>query len=197
MAKFHLEDWMTYYDAKLDKEELNHDIELYLEGYPNAKIEVLGNTIVTHVESGFDLNMDMIFEDVVTGEEIETDPVVVAEFKYTVVYKIDDIQYDHEIASVESYLNKAIDSGQSTFLVVVPILITDVRDVEITEIEWHSLDKETVERIGGEQAIIKALQKTVMRDLCVPKDSKTEDYLHRLRDKVVRFNCTIPAEQRK
>lgn len=62
------------------------------------------------------------------------------------------------------------------------------------EIEEHSLDKDLVERVGGELAIIEALQKTVMRDLCVPKDSKTEDYLHRLDDKVVGFYCTIPEE---
>lgn len=194
MAKFHLEDWMSYYNAELDKDTLNHDIEIYREGYADAKIEVSGDVVTTYVESGFALNMDMIFEDIVTGEEIEAEPVVVAEFKYTVVYKIDDIQYDHEITSLEKSLNKAIESGQSTFLVVMPIIITDVKDVEIIDIEEHSLDKDLVERIGGEQAIVEALQKTVMRDLCVPKDSKTEDYLHKLRDKVVRFICTIPAE---
>lgn len=193
MAKFHLEDWMNYYNAELDKDTLNHDIEICREGYPNAKIEVSGDVITTYVESGFALNMDMIFEDAITGEEIETDPFVVAEFKYTVVYKVDKIRYDYEIASLEKSLNKAIESGQSTFLVVMPIIITDVKDVEIIDIEEHSLDKDLVERIGGEQAIVEALQKTVMRDLCVPKDSKTEDYLHKLRDKVVRFDCTIPA----
>lgn len=194
MAKFHVEDQMTYYDAKLDKEDLNHKIELYREGYPNAKIEVSGDTIITHVEAGFALNMDMILEDVVTGEEIETDPFVVAEFKYTVVYRIDEIEYDYDIVYIEKYLNKAIESGQSTFLVSIPIFIAEVKDVEITEIEEHSLDKDLVERVGGESAIIEALQKTVMRDLCVPKDSKTEDYLHRLDDKVIGFYCTIREE---
>lgn len=193
MTKFHLEDWMNYYDAKLDEEDLNHAIELYREGYPNAKINVSGDVITTHVEAGFALEMDMFFEDVVTGEEIENRSFIVAEFRYTVDYKLDDLKYD--IDDIEKSLNQAIESGQSKFSFLVSMNVIGVRDVEITEIESHSLSKDLVERVGGEQAVVESLRKTVMRDLTEWTDTnQDEGFLQPPQYKLVRFICTIPAE---
>lgn len=193
MQKFHLEDWMNYYDAKLDEEDLNHAIELYREGYPNAKINVLGDVITTHVEAGFALDMDMFFEDIVTGEEIENRSFTVAEFRYTVDYKLDDLKYD--IDDIEKSLNQAIESGQSKFSLLVSMNVIGVRDVEITEIESHSLSKDLVERVGGEQAVVESLRKTVMRDLTEWTDTnQDEGFLQPPQYKLVRFICTIPAE---
>lgn len=193
MAKFHVEDWMNYYDAKLDEENLNHAIELYREGYPNAKINVSGDVITTHVEAGFALDMDMFFEDIVTGEEIENRSFTVAEFRYTVDYKLDDLKYD--IDDIEKSLNQAIESGQSKFSLLVSMNVIGVRDVEITEIESHSLSKDLVERVGGEQAVVESLRKTVMRDLTEWTDTnQDEGFLQPPRYKLVRFICTIPAE---
>ena len=192
MQKFHLEDWMNYYDAKLDEEDLNHAIELYREGYPNAKINVSGDVITTHVEAGFALDMDMFFEDIVTGEEIENRSFTVAEFRYTVDYKLDDLKYD--IDDIEKSLNQAIESGQSKFSLLVSMNVIGVRDVEITEIESHSLSKDLVERVGGEQAVVESLRKTVMRDLTEWTDTnQDEGFLQPPQYKLVRFICTIPA----
>lgn len=191
-TKFHLEDWMNYYDAKLDEEDLNHAIELYREGYPNAKINVSGDVITTHVEAGFALDMDMFFEDIVTGEEIENRSFTVAEFRYTVDYKLDDLKYD--IDDIEKSLNQAIESGQSKFSFLVSMNVIGVRDVEITEIESHSLSKDLVERVGGEQAVVESLRKTVMRDLTEWTDTnQDEGFLQPPQYKLVRFICTIPA----
>lgn len=192
-TKFHLEDWMNYYDAKLDEEDLNHAIELYREGYPNAKINVSGDVITTHVEAGFALDMDMFFEDIITGEEIENRSFTVAEFRYTVDYKLDDLKYD--IDDIEKSLNQAIESGQSKFSLLVSMNVIGVRDVEITEIESHSLSKDLVERVGGEQAVVESLRKTVMRDLTEWTDTnQDEGFLQPPQYKLVRFICTIPAE---
>ena len=192
-TKFHLEDWMNYYDAKLDEEDLNHAIELYREGYPNAKINVSGDVITTHVEAGFALDMDMFFEDIVTGEEIENRSFTVAEFRYTVDYKLDDLKYD--IDDIEKSLNQAIESGQSKFSLLVSMNVIGVRDVEITEIESHSLSKDLVERVGGEQSVVESLRKTVMRDLTEWTDTnQDEGFLQPPQYKLVRFICTIPAE---
>lgn len=192
-TKFHLEDWMNYYDAKLDEEDLNHAIELYREGYPNAKINVSGDVITTYVEAGFALDMDMFFEDIVTGEEIENRSFTVAEFRYTVDYKLDDLKYD--IDDIEKSLNQAIESGQSKFSLLVSMNVIGVRDVEITEIESHSLSKDLVERVGGEQAVVESLRKTVMRDLTEWTDTnQDEGFLQPPQYKLVRFNCTIPTE---
>lgn len=193
MTKFHLEDWMNYYDAKLDEEDLNHAIELYREGYPNAKINVSGDVITTHVEAGFALDMDMFFEDIVTGEEIENRSFTVAEFRYTVDYKLDDLKYD--IDDIEKSLNQAIESRQSKFSLLVSMNVIGVRDVEITEIESHSLSKDLVERVGGEQAVVESLRKTVMRDLTEWTDTnQDEGFLQPPQYKLVRFICTIPNE---
>lgn len=192
-TKFHLEDRMNYYDAKLDEEDLNHAIELYREGYPNAKINVSGDVITTHVEAGFALDMDMFFEDIVTGEEIENRSFTVAEFRYTVDYKLDDLKYD--IDDIEKSLNQAIESGQSKFSFLVSMNVIGVRDVEITEIESHSLSKDLVERVGGEQAVAESLRKTVMRDLTEWTDTnQDEGFLQPPQYKLVRFICTIPNE---
>lgn len=192
-TKFHLEDWMNYYDAKLDEEDLNHAIELYREGYPNAKINVSGDVITTHVEAGFALDMDMFFEDIATGEEIENRSFTVAEFRYTVDYKLDDLKYD--IDDIEKSLNQAIESGQSKFSFLVSMNVIGVRDVEITEIESHSLSKDLVERVGGEQAVVESLRKTVMRDLTEWTDTnQDEGFLQPPQYKLVRFICTIPNE---
>ena len=192
-TKFHLEDWMNYYDAKLDEEDLNHAIELYREGYPNAKINVSGDVITTHVEAGFALDMNMFFEDIVTGEEIENRSFTVAEFRYTVDYKLDDLKYD--IDDIEKSLNQAIESGQSKFSLLVSMNVIGVRDVEITEIESHSLSKDLVERVGGEQSVVESLRKTVMRDLTEWTDTnQDEGFLQPPQYKLVRFICTIPAE---
>ena len=192
-TKFHLEDWMNYYDAKLDEEDLNHAIELYREGYPNAKINVSGDVITTHVEAGFALDMDMFFEDIVTGEEIENRSFTVAEFRYTVDYKLDDLKYD--IDDIEKSLNQAIESGQSKFSLLVSMNVIGVRDVEITEIESHSLSKDLVERVGGERSVVESLRKTVMRDLTEWTDTnQDEGFLQPPQYKLVRFICTIPAE---
>lgn len=193
MQKFQIEDWMNYYDAKLDEEDLNHAIELYREGYPNAKINVSGDVITTYVEAGFALDMDMFFEDIVTGEEIENRSFTVAEFRYTVDYKLDDLKYD--IDDIEKSLNQAIESGQSKFSFLMSMNVIGVRDVEITEIESHSLSRDLVERVGGEQAVVESLRKTVMRDLTEWTDTnQDEGFLQPPQYKLVRFICTIPAE---
>ncbi len=184
---------MNYYNAKLDEEGLNHSIELYREGYPNAKINVSGDVITTYVEAGFALDMDMFFEDIVTGEEIETRSFTVAEFKYTVDYELDDLKYD--IDDIEKDLKKAIESGQSKFSILVVMNVIGIRDVEIIDMEQHSLAKELVERVGGEQAVVESLRKTVMRDLTEWTDTnQDEGFLQPPQYKLVKFICTIPAE---
>lgn len=132
---------MNYYDAKLDEEDLNHAIELYREGYPNAKINVSGDAITTHVEAGFALDMDMFFEDIVTGEEIENRSFTVAEFRYTVDYKLDDLKYD--IDDIEKSLNQAIESGQSKFLeLALELSLTDRSDLKALVLVANSLKTE-------------------------------------------------------
>lgn len=39
-TKFHAENWMSYYDTRIDEDYLNACIDDYYEGYPDAKIEV-------------------------------------------------------------------------------------------------------------------------------------------------------------
>lgn len=191
--KFHLEDWMNYYNAKLDEEDLNSRIDDLYEGYPNAKIDLSGDTITTHVESGLALYLDMFFEDVETGEEIETEAYVVADFSYTDIYKLDDLDSD-DLEEIEESLNESINAEESTFDINVSATVIEVRDVEITDIEQHDIDEDLVERIGGESAIVRALRESVTRELSQWKDARHNgDFIQPPQDKEVKFICTIPT----
>ena len=193
-TKFHLEDWMNYYKARLDKDDFNSSIDDLYEGYPTAKIDVSGDTITTHVEAGFALDLDMFFEDVETGEEIETEEYAVADYEYTVVYKLDDLDSD-DIEEIEEDLNEALNEEESTFEITVPATVIEVRDVNITDVEQCDIDDEILERIGGGSAVLRALQKSVTQELSECKDARHNgDFIQPPQDKDVKFICTIPAE---
>ena len=193
-TKFHTEDWMRYYNTRIDEDYLNASIDDYYEGYPDAKIEVSGDKITTHVNSGLALDLILLFEDVNTGEEIEEEVYVVADFDYTVDYKIDDLDED-SIEEIQKKLDQTINTSQSSFEAPVHITVIETRDVEITYLEQHDLDDELVERIGGESKIISALQKAVEKEFLTYKDARHNgDFIQPIEDKEVKFICTIPAE---
>lgn len=193
-TKFHAENWMSYYDTRIDEDYLNACIDDYYEGYPDAKIEVSGDKITTYVNSGLALELILLFEDVNTGEEFEEEVYTVADFNYTVDYKIDDLDED-DIEEIQKELDKTISAGQSSFKAPVHITVIETRDVEITYLEQHNLDDEFVERIGGESKIISALQKAVEKEFLTYKDERHRgDFIQPTEDKKVKFICTIPAE---
>lgn len=194
--EFQVEDWMSYYSAKIDEKYLSDYIDNCYEGYPDAKIDASGDTITTRVESGFSYCIGMFFEDAETGEEIETESDVTADFDYTVVYKVDN-DLDDYIEDIEESLNEAIKSGSSTFEIIVPISVVEVNGVEVTNVEDHGLDDDLVERIsGGESAIVREIQKSIERDLSEETDARhTGDFIQPPMDKEVRFICTIPSKE--
>lgn len=194
--EFQVEDWMNYYNAELDEADLNDSIDSYYEGHPTAVIDVSGDTITTEVESSLALYMSMFFEDAETGEEIETDAYVVADFTYTVVYKVDN-DLDDYIEDIEESLNEAIKSGSSTFAITVPTEVVEVRDVDVTYVEQCQFDDdELAERIaGGESAIIREIKSNIEQDLSEATDARHNgDCIQPPADKDVKFVCTIPAE---
>lgn len=192
---FHAENWMSYYAAKIDERYFNDTIDDCYEGWPNAKIDVSGDTITTRVESGFSYCIDMFFEDAETGEEIETESDVTADFEYTVVYKVDN-DLDDFIEDIEEALNDALNNGESTFEIIVPISVVEVKNVEVTNVENHHLDDEIVARIsGGESAIVKEIQTSIEHDLSEATDARHNgDFIQPPMDKEVRFICTIPTK---
>lgn len=194
--EFQVEDWMSYYSAKIDEKYLSDYIDNCYEGYPDAKIDASGDTITTRVESGFSYCIGMFFEDAETGEEIETESDVTADFDYTVVYKVDN-DLDDYIEDIEESLNEAIKSGSSTFEIIVPISVVEVNGVEVTNVEDHGLDDDLVERIsGGESSIVREIQKSIERDLSEETDARhTGDFIQPPMDKEVRFICTIPSKE--
>lgn len=156
-VKFNTENWMSYYAAKIDEKYLSDYIDNCYEGYPDAKIDASGDTITTRVESGFSYCIGMFFEDAETGEEIETESDVTADFAYTVIYKVDN-DLDDFIEDIEESLNEALNNGESTFEIIVPISVVEVDGVEVTNVEDHGLDDDLVERIsGGESAIVREI----------------------------------------
>lgn len=195
-VKFNTENWMSYYNAKIDEKYLSDYIDNCFEGYPDAKIDASGDTITTRVESGFCYCIGMFFEDAETGEEIETESDVTADFAYTVIYKVDN-DLDDFIEDIEESLNEALNNGESTFEIIAPISVVEVNGVEVTNVEDHGLDDDLVERIsGGESAIVREIQKSIERDLSEETDARhTGDFIQPPMDKEVRFICTIPSKE--
>lgn len=190
--KFHLENWQTFYNARIDEDDVNDTIESgYDEGQSCLKVDVSDDKVTTVVKWGICEPIDMSFEDVDTGEEIEIESDVTAYFNYTVVYKID--VNENTIEEFEEALNDAIESGQSTFEIEVPVAVVTVKDVEITEIEDHGLNDSDVARIaGGESAIFREIKNNVERGL-YKDESRPEVYI-RPSDKEFKFICIIPTE---
>ena len=193
--EFHIDDWLNYYNAKIDERYLGDYIDDCYEGYPDAKIEMSGDTITTHVESGFSYCIGMIFEDAETGEEIETESDVTADFAYTVIYKVDN-DLDDFIEDIEESLNNALNNEESTFEIIVPISVVEVKNVEVTYVENHHLDDDFVARIsGGESAIVREIQSNIERDLSEATDARHNgDFIQPPIDKEVRFICTTPTK---
>ena len=187
-AKFHLENWRDYYNAKLDEEDLKSQIDGAYEG-ECTDIDDCGDTIYTSVGSSVNDVTYVTYEDDETGEEIEDEEVYyTAYYSYNVKYQVsDDLSYYME--DIERALNDAIESGQSTFEIEVPYTAVDTYDVEIDGI-WNESDVEV-----SESDLWDAAKEDILGGLDEPTDARHNgDCIQPASDKEMRFICTIPAE---
>ena len=186
--EFHLEDWMEYYNAKLDKDDLKDLIED--EDCSKAtSIKFDGILIEANLESSISDSVSVESVDDETDEEIEYDVEIGAEFSYSVEYSLNTEDLEHYVQDFNEALNEALDRGESTFEIRVPFTAGEAYNVDVNGVEIY--DDEV-----NEEEIYAEVVRSIELDLANPTDARhTGDFIEPPSDKMVRFICTIPENQ--
>ena len=188
--KFHIEDWMNYYKAEIDEDDIK---ELFdSEDCSKAKsISFDGETISADLESDVSKYVYVTSTDDDTGAEDEYEVEVSAEFAYSVDYKIDDIE--RRIEDFSESLNEALNKEESTFEIRVPFLAGEVYDLDLDNVETYEseIDKDKVDKDDVYQATFESIKDDLSNSTF---EMHHGDSIQPPRDKDVKFICTIPAE---
>lgn len=183
--KFHIEDWMNYYKARLDEDDLKDLFsEEDLSGATSIQFD--GETISVDLESNISDLISAMSVDDETDEEDEREVEIFAEFTYSVDYKMDNLE--EYIEDFNEALNDAIDKEESTFEIRVPFVAGKVYDLEVnvTEIYDDEVDEGKVRQAAFEH-ISDSLDEPTFQ-------MHHGDSIQPPQDKEVTFICTIPAE---
>lgn len=182
-TKFHAEDWMNYYKARLDEDNLKEVIDF--EDFCTCKaVRFDVNVLHTDVDSGLATSVEFTIVDDETGQEEEAWGEVNVEFAYSVDYKLGDIS--ERIEEFEESLNEAIEAGESTFEIEVPFVAGEAYKLEMGNIDIY-------DEHGSRDAISREVARLVERSLVHSTyTAQTGDFVQPLSDKEVRFICTIP-----
>ena len=187
MSKFHIENWKEHYNAKLDEESLLDQIEQYEEGQ-RVKADLSDDKLVTEVTNtldGYIILVDYIDDE--TGAEDEIEIEVSGDLVYTAEYKIEDVESN--LDEIEESLRDAIESGQSTFEVLVPAKVVSVSNASIDQVECFDLED------YDERKIYELALKEISSSLVtVTSQAHAGDFIQPPEDKDLTFVCTIPAE---
>ena len=183
--KFHIEDWLNYYNAKLDEDDLKDSFsEEDLSGATSIQFD--GEIISADLESNVSDLISVMAVDDETDEEEEYEVEIFADFTYSVDYKIDDLE--EYIEDFTRSLNDAIDKEESTFEIRVPFVAGKAYDLEVnvTEIYDDEVDEGKVRQAAFEH-ISDSLDEPTFQ-------MHHGDSIQPPQDKEVTFICTIPAE---
>lgn len=183
--KFHIEDWMNYYKAKLDEDDLKDSIsEADLSDAVSISFD--GETIHTDLESNVS---DLVYIENIddeTGADSGYEVEIFADFSYSVNYKIDDIE--SYIEDFNEALNDAINKEETTFEIRVPFVAGEAYnvDVDVTEIYDDDADEGEVRQAAFE----------FVRDCLAEPTFEMHhgDHIQPPTDKEVKFICAIPTK---
>ena len=183
--KFHIEDWMNYYKARLDEDDLKDLFsEEDLSGATSIQFD--GETISVDLESNISDLISAMSVDDETDEEDEREVEIFAEFTYSVDYKMDNLE--EYIEDFTRSLNDAIDKEESTFEIRVPFVAGKAYDLEVnvTEIYDDEVDEGKVRQAAFEH-ISDSLDEPTFQ-------MHHGDSIQPPQDKEVTFICTIPTK---
>lgn len=183
--KFHIEDWLNYYNAKFDEDDLKDSFsEEDLSGATSIRFD--DETISADLESNVSECISVTCTDDETDEEFERDVEIFADFTYSVDYRIDDLE--EYIEDFTRSLNDAIDKEESTFEIRVPFVAGKAYDLEVnvTEIYGDEVDEGKVRQAAFEH-ISDSLDEPTFQ-------MHRGDSIQPPQDKEVTFICTIPTE---
>lgn len=183
--KFHIEDWLNYYNAKLDEDDLKDSFsEEDLSGATSIQFD--GEIISADLESNASDLISVMAVDDETDEEEEYEVEIFADFTYSVDYKIDDLE--EYIEDFTRSLNDAIDKEESSFEIRVPFVAGKAYDLEVnvTEIYDDEVDEGKVRQAAFEH-ISDSLDEPTFQ-------MHHGDSIQPPQDKEVTFICTIPTK---
>lgn len=183
--KFHAKDWLNYYNAKLDEDDLKDSFsEEDLSGATSIRFD--GEIISADLESNVSDLISVMAVDDETDEEEEYEVEIFADFTYSVDYKMDNLE--EYIEDFTRSLNDAIDKEESTFEIRVPFVAGKAYDLEVnvTEIYDDEVDEGKVRQAAFEH-ISDSLDEPTFQ-------MHHGDSIQPPQDKEVTFICTIPTE---
>lgn len=190
MTKFQAENWREHYNAELDEEDLDDQINRSSEGSLSS-FSLDGDKLVTKVASELECVFMLEYVDDESGFDDEIETEVDGNLTYTAEYKVNSDHFVDGVDEIEDALNEAIESGQSTFEVKVlaePVSVSDVL-IEADRIECYDIDE------YDEHKMLELAIKDVENGLNhASYQAHAGDSFQPPSDKELTFICTIPAE---
>ena len=186
--KFHKENWVEYYDVKLDESSLEDEIDSSYEG-TLINYDLSGDVLRTRTSSQvydyivYDTVIDINDED--EDEEIEVEFSVDARFSYTTSYHVcfDEI----DIEELEESLQYALNSGSSKFEIEVE---AEMRSVSNIDVDVESFEADEDIHFADPYEVI---AQTIEYELTESRyQAHAGDMIQPPIDKTLRFICTIP-----
>ena len=185
--KFHVENWVKHYQSKLSDDSLARIIEGYGEG---AFVRCHGSDDMLELNVSlqlYDYFLNNVYVNKETDEEIDVEFEVDVAIHFDVEYQMlfDNI----DVEECQEALNKAIEHGESTFVVEVEAKMKSASNINI-DIDSYRTSKEI-----DESEAYRLIYECFGYD---PSESQSQAYVDSIvqqsTNKHLRFVCTIPHD---
>lgn len=187
--RFHIDDWMDYYNAEIDdldlKELIFHEEHsMITSGYfDHAK------TTSVNLESNAIITVCATIIDEETGDEREDDVEVDVNFSYSVDYTLDQDGLKKRIRDLNRSLNEALDEEAYKFEIRVLFTASEAYNIDVCIIDVY--DDEADE--GDVYTVVSEEIKSRLTNSSSRKRMK--ESIKPPSNKEVRFICRIPDEE--
>lgn len=183
--KFHRDNWVEYYKAELDDDNLKNIMNEYYEG-TLLSYYISGNVLETSVRSQlYDYYVSDVYLNEETYEEINAEFEIDVIINYETNYQIAFGKVDFD--KCQEALNTALESRESTFVVEVEaeVNVASIFDIDVTAYREH-------DELDADEAY-QVIEKSIERNFLESRyNASARNTLQRSSDKTLRFICTIP-----
>lgn len=187
--RFHIEDWIDYYNAELDDDDFRELIFFedhskitsgYFDNVTTASISLESDTIIS-------VRVTIIDEE--TGDEREDDVEVDVDFRYSVDYTLDQDRLRKRSRDLNRALNDALDQEAHMFEILVPFTASGAYDIDVDCIDIYDDRAEE----GEVYAVVSDEIESRLTDSSSRRRMKGS--IKPPSDKDIRFICKIPDEE--
>lgn len=186
--RFHIDDWMDYYNAEIDDLDLKELI--FQEEHSRITSGYFDHATTTSVnlESNAIITVCATIIDEETGDEREDDVEVEVDFSYSVDYTLDRDGLKKRIRDLNRSLNEALNEEAYKFEIRVPFTASEAYNIDIDIINVYGDevdDGEVYEAVSDEieSRLTNSSSRRRMIEFIKPPSNKE-----------VRFVCRIPEE---